>query len=93
MPLLDGVGRSTQVGDFSAFFVAITAFCLLGLIKREPIWLDSAATLLGLAAVMRTLAWAAHGAAFAVAPIGVEIVTTAMLLTSAVLMKRSAAAE
>ena len=91
MPLLNGIGRSTQVGDFSAFFVAITAFCVLGAIKREPIWLYSAATLLGLAAVMRTLAWAVHGAAFAVAPVGVEVVTTAMLVISAVLMKRSAA--
>ncbi len=86
MPLLDGIGRSTQVGDFSAFFVAVTTFCVLGIIKQQPTWLYSAAVLLGLAAVMRTFAWAVHGAAFAAAPIAVEVVSTALLLVSARLM-------
>ena len=90
MPLLDGVGRSTQIGDFSAFFVAVTTFCVLGIIKQQPTWIYSAAILLGLAAVMRTFAWAVHGAAFATAPIGVEVVTTTLLLISARLMHKPA---
>ena len=43
MPLLDGIGRSTQVGDFSAFFVGVTTFCVLGILRSQPIWLLSAA--------------------------------------------------
>lgn len=92
MPLLDGIGRSTQVGDFSAFFIAITAFCLLGILKAQPTWLYSAAILLGLAALMRSFAWAVHGAAFAAVPIAVEVVCTAALLVSARLMAKQNAA-
>ncbi len=92
MPLLDGVGRSTQVGDFSAFFVGVTTFCVLGILRNQPVWLLSAAIILGLAAVMRTMAWLVHGAAFATAPIVVEVVTTAMLLGAAYLMNRGAKA-
>ena len=40
---------------------------------------------------MRSLAWAVHGAPFAAALIGVEIVTTVMLLVSAQLMRRDGA--
>ena len=89
MPLLDGIGRSTQVGDFSAFFVGVTSFCVLGILRNQPIWLLSAAIILGLAAVMRTLAWLVHGADFATAPIVVEVVTTVMLVGAAYLMRRA----
>lgn len=91
MPLLDGVGRSTQVGDFSAFFVGVTTFCVLGILRNQPVWLLSAAIILGLAAVMRTFAWLIHGAAFATAPIVVEVVTAALLIGAAYLMNRSTA--
>ena len=90
MPLLDGIGRSTQIGDFSAFFIGITIFCVLGIVKQQSTWLISAAIILGLAAIMRTLAWAVHGAAFATVPITVEIVTTALLIVSAILMNKAA---
>ncbi len=93
MPLLDGIGRSTQVGDFSAFFVGVTTFCVLGILRNQPVWLLSAAIILGLAAVMRTFAWLFHGAAFATAPIVVEVVTTALLIGAAYLMNRSTAED
>ena len=34
MPLLEGLGRSTQIGDLGAFFVAGGAMVLIGLIKE-----------------------------------------------------------
>ncbi len=43
MPLLDGIGRSTQVGDLTALFVSGTALCLIGAIRQETPWLYSAA--------------------------------------------------
>ena len=87
MPLLDGIGRSSQVGDFSAFFVGVTTFCVLGILRSQPIWLLSAAIILGLAALLRTLAWLVHGADFALVFIAVEAVMTAMLLIAVYLMR------
>ena len=80
MPLLDGVARSTQVGDMTAFFAAVSAMILLGSFRREPPWLVSAAMLLGGAAAFRVLAWAAHDADLAVQFIAGELVMTAILL-------------
>ena len=89
MPLLSGLGLSSQIGDFSAFFVGTTLFCVLGLIRHHNTWLYSAATLLALAAVFRTSAWFFHDASLATTMIGVEIVLAGLLLYSARLMSRS----
>jgi hypothetical protein len=93
MPLLDGIGRSTQVGDFSAFFLGTTIFCVLGIVRQEAHWLYSAAIILGLAAVLRSLAWVAHGAPFATTFIVAEIFMTALLITGGLLMQRQAGAS
>ena len=75
MPLLDGLGRSTQIGDIGALFVTAATLLLIGAWKERAGWLEAAAILLGSAAVMRTLAWAAHGADFAPVFIGAEVLT------------------
>jgi len=38
MPLLDDVGRSTQIGDFAAFFLTLGALILIGLVTSQRIW-------------------------------------------------------
>lgn len=83
MPLLDGVGRSSQVGDTAAFFLGLGVLPLLGAYTRERQWIQGAALLLGAAALMRLLAWAAHDAAFATDFIAVELVLCGALLYSA----------
>jgi len=83
MPLLDGIGRSTQIGDLAAFFFAMSAMILVGVVRLEPRWLRAAALLVGGAAVMRTLAWAIHDAAFATRFIAIEVAIAALLLFSA----------
>ncbi len=83
MPLLDGMARSTQVGDLGAFFATAAATILLGAWTRKRTWLLCGAMLLGGAAVIRTLAWAAHGAEFATGFIVAEVVMTAILLFGA----------
>jgi hypothetical protein len=93
MPLLDGIGRSTQVGDFTAFFVTASVLAIYGAIRQETPWLIAPALLLGGAAVFRTLAWLVHGAEFATAPIVVEVVLTALLIASVVLMNKARASE
>ncbi|MEM7218753.1 MAG: hypothetical protein AAF515_10330 [Pseudomonadota bacterium] len=64
-PLAHGVGRSSQIGDFAAFFLTAGICLLLGVASGKRVWLYPAALLLGLAAAGRILAWAVHDAAFA----------------------------
>ena len=53
MQYLEGIGRSTQIGDFSAFFIGVGIFCLLGSIFKNISFLISAVIILLSAAVMR----------------------------------------
>jgi hypothetical protein len=80
MPLLDGVGRSTQIGDMAAFFLTLGLLIMMGLVTAHRLWFYPACMLLGLAAFGRILAWAAHDATFAVDLIAVELLITAFLL-------------
>ena len=83
MPLLDGLGRSTQIGDFAAFFLTLglSILAAIGLGRARLLYFP--AGLLASAALCRTVAWAVHGAAFATAFIAVEIVAALLLLASA----------
>ncbi len=83
MPLLDGVGRSTQVGDLTAFFFALSTMILLGAYRSNSQWLRGAALLLGSAAVMRTLAWLLHDASFTAGFIAIEALCAGLLLFAA----------
>src|SRR5215470_13511769 len=65
MPLLDGMGRSTQIGDFSAFFLTLGVTILVGSRPGRNQLLYVPGYMLGAAAILRTLAWMFHGAAFA----------------------------
>ncbi len=80
MHLLDGLGRSTQIGDTASFFLTLGTMSLLGAARSNPQWLRAGAMLLGWAAIARMLAWFLHDAAFAGIFIGVEIVFGAALL-------------
>ena len=83
MPLLDGVGRSTQMGDIGGFFVAVAVLFLGGAYREDGQWLRGAALLLGSAALMRTLAWLLQGAAFAPEFIVPEIVLASIAVFAA----------
>ncbi|MBI3783477.1 MAG: hypothetical protein HY270_08750 [Deltaproteobacteria bacterium] len=83
MPPLDGLARSTQFGDFAAFFLVLGVSILVGGGEGRARQLYFPAALLGSAALCRTIAWAAHGAAFAAVFITVEIATCALLIFAA----------
>ena len=89
MTLLEGIGRSTQIGDFSSFFFSITVFCVLGVYLKQAQRLIAAAIVLGSAALFRSLAWISHGADFATDFIVAEIVMTILLIVSAFLFNKS----
>lgn len=82
MPLLDGIGRSTQIGDLSAFFIVAGGMGVAGLLRKNRTLLLTPAALVGGAAVFRTVAWAVHGAPFATQLIVAEILMFATFLTA-----------
>lgn len=92
MPLLEGVGRSTQIGDLGSFFLAMGLLILVGVTTLERAWFYPPMMLLGLAAIFRIVAWLVHGAALAGSMIAVEIIVTALLYVSTIRLceKRSA---
>jgi hypothetical protein len=83
MAVLDGVGRSTQFGDFAAFFLIAGLTMVVGARPGRSRLLYVPAGLLGSAAVGRTVAWAIHGAAFATTFIAVEVAASLLLLAVA----------
>ena len=83
LPLLDGVARSSQIGDMGSFFLATGAMILIGVAKLKRTWLYAASMVIGGAAVFRVLAWLVQDAAFPPQLIGPEVVMTAILLFAA----------
>lgn len=83
MPLLDGAGRSTQIGDFSAFFLTAGITILVGSMPGRSKILLVPGALIGGAAITRTLAWSLHGASFTPVFIAVEAITGLLLLAAA----------
>jgi hypothetical protein len=82
MPVLDGLARSTQIGDFAAFFLTLGLSILAGIGLGRARLLYVPAAMLGSAAFGRAVAWAYHGAAFATLFISVEIVASLLLLAT-----------
>jgi len=79
MPLLEGVGRSTQIGDLAAFFITLSVMIFAGLITGKRTWFYPPVMLLGLAALFRITAWIVHDAALAMHLIVPELVVATLL--------------
>ncbi|MEH6592954.1 MAG: hypothetical protein V7746_21980 [Halioglobus sp.] len=83
MPLLEGLGRSTQIGDLGAFFFGGGVMVIIGLLTNRRSWFYAPTILIASTAVFRVVAWLAHDAAFATEQIAVEVIVTALLLAAA----------
>lgn len=79
MPLLNDVGRSSQIADFASFFIVAGVCIGLGLSSGNRIWFYPPVMLLSGAIIGRLIAWAVHGAALTLDMIAVEIVVASML--------------
>ena len=90
MPLLEGMGRSTQIGDLSGFFLAAGGMILLGVITLHRTWFYAVALLIGSTAIFRILAWLVHDAGLATESIAIEVVVTVLVLVAA---RQAAAAQ
>ena len=93
MPLLDGIARSTQVGDLTGFFLCLGGFGIWGAYKESPTWLRASGFLLLGAAFGRTLAAVVSGADFATQFIAIEVVMGALFFLSAAKVGGAPAAE
>ena len=82
MPLLDGIGLSTQIGDLAAFFIAGGMFVFIALITSKRSWYYPPIMLVGFTALFRILAWLLHDATLAVQMIVPEIVIVMLLLAA-----------
>jgi hypothetical protein len=83
MPLLDGVGRATQIGDIGGLFLTLGIMMLLALVTARRTWFYAPALLLLLIALLRLLAWLLHGAALTPDAMAVELVVAGILLFAA----------
>ena len=73
MPLLEGVGLSTQIGDLGSFFITVGAMTLIGAITTTRHWFYAPSMLLLVAAVYRTLSTLLYGAPFVMSAMVVEV--------------------
>ncbi|AMO69085.1 hypothetical protein DOK_07224 [gamma proteobacterium BDW918] len=83
MPLLDGVGRSSQIGDMAGFFLTCGLCVLIAVSTGKRVWFHPAAMLTSITAMGRILAWLLHDAALAINLIAPEIIFTALFLFAA----------
>ena len=90
MPLLDGLGRSTQIGDFFSFFLVAALLGLYGAGRRHAGACFAAALLVGLAAVGRLLASGLHDAPLATFFIAVEVVLALVWSGAGLVLRRGA---
>lgn len=84
MPLLEGLGRSTQLADLGALFTFGAILTFYGVFKSEGHYLRIGAFLLGLIAVLRVVAWAFNGAELATVLIISEVVLVIWLMVGGV---------
>jgi hypothetical protein len=89
MPLLTGIGASTQIGDIGALFVGGGAIMCWAQLPGRSAWFYPAAVLLGAAALMRTLSWVLGHADLALTFIAVEIVMAGIMILAAQTLGRA----
>ena len=88
MPLLEGLGRSTQLADLGALFTFGAILIFYGVFKSEGHYLRIGAFLLGLIAVLRVVAWAFNGAELATVLIISEVVLVIWLMVGGIYLDK-----
>jgi hypothetical protein len=80
MPLLEGDGLSTQIGDLAALFLTLGGSIAIALMTYRAVWLYPAVMLLGFAAAGRVIVWLGHGASLPLDMIIVEVTVAGLLI-------------
>lgn len=90
MPLLDGLGRSSQIGDVGTLFLTMGLMILIGLVTASRPWFYAPALMLAVVAMFRVLAWLIHDAAPAFDMVIVELIIAALLALAAPMLSERA---
>ena len=72
--LLDGTGRSAQIGDSGAFFMGVGVLLLWGAVRQRSVFILIGGCLVGLVAPGRILSATLHGGAVTTPEVVVECV-------------------
>ena len=86
--LLEGTGRTAQIGDTSAFFVGAGMMLVWGAIRNQPNVLSAGGLLVGLVVPGRVVSAVYHGGAWTPDEIVAECVITILALTTATLIQK-----
>ena len=88
MPLLEGMGGNTQIGDLTSFFFTAGLFACIAAYRAEHVWLYASISLIGSAALFRSLAVVVHASDPLTMAIIIEVVMTTVLVLCIYLMKK-----
>ena len=80
LTLAEGIGLSSQIGDFSSFFITLGSCMLIALIIERRSWYYPPMMLLTITAIGRIIAWLLHDATLAVSQIMIEVTVALILL-------------
>ncbi|MCT2529588.1 hypothetical protein N2382_01845 [SAR92 clade bacterium H921] len=80
LALSEGIGLSSQIGDFSSFFITLGSCMLIALIIEHRSWYYPPMMLLAITAIGRITAWLLHDATLAVSQIMIEVTVALILL-------------
>ena len=86
--LLDGTGRSTQIGDSGAFFIGAGGLLALGAIRNQAALVTSGSLLVGLVIPGRVLSATTHGGAWTPDEITGECIVLIVALLTASAIRR-----
>jgi len=86
MKMLDGIGRSIQIGAFCLFFFGTAVLILLGAIRSRIRWLYAGAMFIGGMAAIRILAAMAYGSGMTTESIVYALIMTCWLCVCAYLI-------
>ena len=87
MIYLDGLGRNTQIRDFTAFFLGTSSMCFISLITKQYQWIFSAGIIFMIAGVFNILSSINYNAVIAISSLIAEILFTVIAWTSAFFYK------
>ncbi|MDA7700866.1 hypothetical protein N9A69_01310 [Gammaproteobacteria bacterium] len=87
MVFLEGLGRNTQIRDFTAMFMGTSAMCFFSLVSKQYQWIFSVGLIYSIVAITSIYASFFHDAPIATSSLIAEIIFAVMAFISAFIYK------
>ena len=87
MTYLEGLGRNTQIRDFTAMFMGTSAMCFFSLVSKQYQWICSVGLIYSIVAITSIYASFFHDAPIATSSLIAEIIFAVMAFISAFIYK------